>query len=357
MKGSVIKYYIIPIFLCVLVSACMKSELDGTFIRSFKEEIRLESKDLDISMFFRIPYLEIMDSFLIVIDKQTPDKYVSLFHKDNLHLIKQFCDRGKGPFEIAQVSTHAVDEKNRIVYLIDWEKNILWQYKIDSVLIDSTYNPTPIMSFLPKYSPIYDLVINNKKEWYGIPHPGDSLILYFNQSGKEICNFGLNLISLKSNEYNKTQYSPDLPKIFTLINHDINKLAVVYIYFDIFSIYDLNNEYDVIHRIGPDKIDYEEQLLLKNKRYFGYFSPPRFDDKFIYILYHGHQPFSIVNNKPVLYYPDEIFMFDWSGTPLKKIILDHSICTFAFDRDKQRIIAYTYDQEMSFIEYDLKEFY
>ncbi|MBE9511894.1 MAG: hypothetical protein IMY71_13570 [Bacteroidetes bacterium] len=355
MKIYFFRNYAFLFLICVLTSACHESKLDNTMFNSFKKEIKLESKSLNISEFYRIANLEIIDTFLIVIDSHTTDNYISLFHKDNLNLIKSFCPRGKGPNEISQVGTHAIDKENRIINIINWDKNILWQYKIDSILCDSTYEPYSI-SFPQKHYPIYDLVINNKEEWYGIPHPEDSLILYFDQSGKEIISFGSNLIAKKPINY-KTQYSSSLPRIFACINHKINKMVVAYLYFDILSIYDLNYENNVITRIGPDNINFEEQLQLKNKRYYGYFSHPRFDDKYIYVLYHGHQGFSLVDNNIVLYYPNEIFMFDWSGVPLRRIILDHSICSFVLDREKQRLIAFTFDQEMSFITYDLKEFY
>ena len=104
------------------MSACKESELDKIEFNSFKEEIKLESKSLNITEYYRMVDLEIIDTFLIVINSHTTDNFVSLFHKDKLNLITTFCPRGKGPHEIYYVGTHAMDEENRTINIIDWEK-------------------------------------------------------------------------------------------------------------------------------------------------------------------------------------------------------------------------------------------
>ena len=355
MINNLRKNYSLLLLIIVLIPACHTPNEKNPLFDSFKEEIRLESENLNIGKYYRMPDLEIIDTFLIVIDSHTTDNFVSLYHTDNLNLIKTFCPRGRGPNEIYHVGTQAIDEDKRIINIMDWNKNILWLYEIDSILNNHLYIPSSIY-FPQKYYPILDLVIYNKEKLYGIPHPGDSLILYFNQDGKEIASFGNNIIKRNSINYNDF-FSSKLPRFFARINHHNNKMVVGYLYFDILSIFDLNFGDKVISRVGPDKIEFEEQLQLENNPRWGYFSPPRFDDEYIYVLYHGHQGFSWVDNNIVLYYPNEIFMFDWTGVPLRRLILDKSICSFALDKEKHRIIAYTFDQEMSFISYDLKEFY
>lgn len=129
------------------------------------------------------------------------------------------------------------------------------------------------------------------------------------------------------------------------------KFVLPYRYTDVIEIYDVKKNTNIAIQ-GPlcFNVDYKEAktngyfYMLKTKKTRKAFVSGTVTDKFIYLVYSGN-----LYKDDNWSYGKYIFVYDWEGHPVKKIILDRYVYTIAVSADDKTI--YSYDKKNGYVIY------
>lgn len=300
---------------------------------NIKKEIKeIDIKEKEISI-FGTPY--ILNEYLIISDYKSPDKLIHIFNKNTFNYITSIGDRGEGPSEIANMGSIIPNEKENSFFLIDYGKQKILNYSIDSILANTSYIPNE------------KIAINN----FEFP----SHFQYINDT----LSFALFIKKLENGDYkpvvskwnmqtgesifmNYTGH-PDLKKkrvsFSVSIEHGI--YAEAYWYNDLITICSLNGnlKYNLYgtnwNNNNTNKDRYFRNIAFcNNKIIASYLGGNRVED----------------NNK--VNYPTKFIIFDLEGNHISTLETEYPIITFCYDKDNNRIIM-TLDDDIQFAYLDL----
>ena len=100
-------------------------------------------KNIDISekeiSVFGTPY--ILNDYLIISDYKSPDKLIHIFDKNTFSYLTSVGEWGEGPGEIANMGSIVPDESDNTFYVIDYGRQRILSYPMDSVLQNALYRP------------------------------------------------------------------------------------------------------------------------------------------------------------------------------------------------------------------------
>lgn len=134
---------------------------------------------------------------------------------------------------------------------------------------------------------------------------------------------------------------------FIHVKPDGNKAVLAYRFTDVVEIFDLNTEVGIIIQ-GPERfeVDYQpsgEQMFRNDKTRFAFVGGGgTVTNKYIYLFYSGE-----LTKKKDSFYANSIFVYDWFGNPVKKIVLDRKVKGLAISEDDYTL--YTCDLNTGFI--------
>lgn len=103
----------------------------------FPEEISLHSSPLPVDYIMKTGRLEVVDSFLPVVDTWPEDCFIKIFNIHSGKLLRSLCPGGKGPSETEFVSSFSFYPPGRKIFINVFLKNHFLIYLPDSALQDS----------------------------------------------------------------------------------------------------------------------------------------------------------------------------------------------------------------------------
>lgn len=337
--------------LLILISACKETPEYGIVSNDSISKFNNFPKEEKISFVNMFDYKEgvprsihTYDSMLIITNSSRHSEYFfytySLIDKK---LSEGFLRKGRGPGEAIGVSTSGI------------YKNMLWAYgvtlkKILITNVESLLKTTESISF-DEYK---------VTQQYFKMTLSDSLhIIAISQFNNE--NNKLDVVNLltgeKTNEIGTFYKIPERLNVQAvkdaysgeiIIRPAGNKVALARNYSDLLEIYDLTtNKHRAIQ--GPDVFDVAfVQKRRKDHYYMGTIKETRSafinitaTNQYIYLLYSGHirknhskeDMNKWVNGK-------YIFIYDWDGKPIKKLVLDKYIFSIGVSKDNKTIYSY-----------------
>ena len=131
-------------------------------------------------------------------------------------------------------------------------------------------------------------------------------------------------------------------KCFILAKPSGEKVVLTYRFADIIEIFDLNKNTSIASH-GPEvfHVDFNP-LQVKSFNVMGRTSKTRYafinaavTDNYIYVLYSGK-----LSNTKNSYFGSYIFVYDWDGNPIKKIILDREALSLTVSKNDKDIYIY-----------------
>lgn len=334
----------------LLILGCSDNEDFLIQFTKFPVEYDLHSKPI-ISLNTPGAFLELYDTLLFCCNSYDQKYFIRIYNKNSLELYTKLLRRGKGPGEMSLFGRIALDFKNRSLWISDYLHNDLWGYSIDSLLKRGNTAPLSIIHLPNKVYPIIEFHCYDSL-FYLPDLGGGTGFMVFNNKGMEIKHIG-NLDLDENKKIIGTEYNYTLSNIFP----QRNEIVTAYRYFDKLIIRKLNGEnYRIAY--GPDHLDIDKQLksddFTRKEAYFPYY--PKAFDNFIFAIYNG-EPGMIINKdlgSSVATSGRKIHVFDWDGTPVARLKLDHQIISFVIDSLKNRIIAFALDADTSIVEYDIR---
>ena len=292
--------------------------------------INIEDKIIDIKtkILFGKSSLYIINDILIVSEIQPTNKGIHLFNKNTFKYITSTGIIGKGPGEIARPGRIGIDHKNKVFWVQDHGKMIMWKFPIDSILNKKNYKPTK------KIDLHNDLFI----ERFGFLN--DSIAL--GKAVRVLSNSSFDMVMAKLNlNSNVTEkYGYEHPMTIGKKSNSKFKLSLenniyvnCYSDCDLMTICDLegNLKYNVY---GPGWLNNKD-----NKK--NYFSDVNLINNHIIASYLGD--IAIIFDKykrPRGNRPTKFLIFNLNGNYEKTIETGHEIQLFCVDEENNRVIVY-----------------
>jgi hypothetical protein len=305
-----------------------------------------KEKDLTFENFYEYKNGNIMaiylaDSILVFMNEKSGiDYFFNSYSLRNGNLSEGFLKKGRGPNEVLGVRAAGFFANCFWVYDITLKK-ILITNKIKTFK-NSLFKEYPVNEFF------YDMDFIDTLSYLTV---GD------NESSYKIVRRDLNS-NKKIDEYGpfeKINFKSNIATIKDAFSCNIHvkpsggKFALSYRYTDIIEIFDIDMDTNIAIQ-GPIcfTVEYEEGnrngyfFMQKTKKTRKAFINGTVTDNFIYLLYSGH-----LYQDENWSYSNYLFVYDWDGNVVQRIILDRFVYTVAVSADDKTI--YSYDKESGFV--------
>jgi len=319
----------------IIIIGCSDNNSMETFSK-FPKRIKLEGKETGVELYFKIAYLDVYDSLLLITETHT-ENTIHLHKKNSFDYIFSTGKIGRGPGEIERPGFYVFDKEKGILWTPDLADNEIMKWKIDSLIAKvKTYRPT--VSYKPPSclwpTPSFSQ-LNDSTFLYRVQDNPDYYFYAANTKGK---------VTDSLNIKNKTKIYPDVNKkdlIATRWFHHIihpteKKILIAYRNSDIIVGIDFNGNI-LFQKQGPDMIQESPTKNYMKRTY----SSLRATKSHILGLYKGGYVKKYPKDKPK--YPENIFVFDWQGKPIANLQLEHPTATFDIDKENKKIITYAVD--------------
>ena len=329
---------IFSVLLVLFVLACKSNtdEKSKYFEEKESKTINVSDKIIDIKteLILGKSDVHIMDSILIVCDIQAvKNNVIYLFDKNTYKYITSTGSLGKGPGEINRIGETTIDEKNKVFWVQDYGKQVMWKFYLDSVLNNKMYKPIEKISlkeelFLARLGIFSDSIALGKALSVDDNYRVEMFMSKFNFNTKVTEKFGYEhpvAIGRKSHSGFK-------------LSKKNNFYVNVYVFCDLMTFCDLDGNLK-FNIYGPD--------WLKNKdNRKDYFHQVNIIDNYIIASYVDGPAFLYDKNKrPYGNSPSRFLIFDFKGNYIKTIETGHKFINFCVDDENNRVIMYFNDRE------------
>jgi hypothetical protein len=336
------------LWIILLVYSCQQNK--QIKFTSFSESYELRGVKVEDSILFQTGIIDIYDSLLILNSTAGMEKCIHIFNKNSFKYILSTGNTGRGPHEIQIMGLGTIDKSKEIIWYRDLGKMVLWEFKINEVLMNPTYFPENFVA-LPedKFFIHYLPELNNL---FSFADPDQKILIsFFNHKGEVIDSLN---IPNRLNIYKKLDENTRKHTSTYLYQRHPSKeqYVIAYRMADVIAIID-SRGHVISKSWGPGKI--LEKPKFGETNYLQTYKYLKVSDRYIYGLYLGLKRFEKKENELLPSYPKIMHIFDWKGQPVAKINLEYPASTFDIDIEKNRIITFS-PVTGGFIYYDLPKF-
>lgn len=309
-----------------------KQETSEVYQKNRNKTINVKSNifEIDSRAYYGPSFLSIFDDMLILSELHLhgSSKCIHFYNKNTLKYITSTGVLGKGPGEINRSGVIAIDELNRIIWVSDHGKNVMWKFPVDSIINNKEFMPTEKIDMDKDIFLVHFDLINDS--------------IAFGRAARPLSVSSFEMLTAKFNLYTgiSESFGYEHPKAQGrwLSNSDFklskknNIYAISYNQVDLLTICNLDGTLKRnIYGPGWDS---------DNKR-FDYFSQIDITSKNIYASYLGN--LGIIfdkSNQPKGVSPTKILVFDLNGNYIHTLDIGYPIVDFCVDEENNRILAY-----------------
>ncbi|MEI6865151.1 BF3164 family lipoprotein [Flavicella sp.] len=279
----------------------------------------------------------IKDSALIIfnLDGKRDFFFYNYFLKND-SLSKGYLPGGKGPGEAIGGMSSGL--KNNILWLHDLSLNKILVADIEK---KTSNNNKPLFKEYPIENNFYMMEYQDSLNLFGVGYINSlfkvqKVDLFTGKIKKQFGEFKYLPEDKPFSSY-KTAYEP-----FILSKPSDDKIVLIYRFSDIIEIFDSNTTKSIaIH--GPEMFyaDFNSMsiksmsIMARNSKTRISFVNCAVTDNYIYALYSG-KLFNTKNSNFGMY----VFVYDWNGNPIKKLILDREAFSIAVSKNDKDIYIY-----------------
>jgi len=323
---------ILTCLLLLLVIGCKSN--NGTKTEKTQKHrdkiITVGDKIIDIKpeILFGNSLLYIIDDILIV-NEVAPkgEKGIHLFNKNTFKYITSTGIIGKGPGEIIIPGRIGVDHKNKILWVPDHGRKIMWKFSLDSILNNVMYKPTIKIElhsdlFIDRYGFLNDSIVLGKAVQ---PIGNSSFVMAMSKH-----NLNNNVIEKYGYEHPEAVGKKSNSQFVLSVEN--NFYVNCYGYCDLMTICDLDG--NLKHNVyGTDG------LINKGNKKSYYFGVDVMG-KNIIASYIGDLGDIFDGNRHIGNTPSKFIVFDMDGNYKETIETGNKFTFFCVDEENKRIIAY-----------------
>ncbi|AFL82846.1 hypothetical protein Belba_0177 [Belliella baltica DSM 15883] len=338
-------YKLIYFILLVLQISCQEKDPTKRFKISEAEMIDVSNKiiDLEIEQIIKRPHLEIQDDYLIVTDLSSlTDRGILLFNKNSLEFVSRTGILGEGPGEITRYGLLANSNKTNEFWMPDFSKLRIFNFKIDSAILDLDYKPSVSLpfnneNFLTRFEVISDsMAVGVALE-----------VLDVNSARVRLGRYNLNTGKTSFFGYEHPKLKGQKTRGFFDYSHKNKMMALSYAFHDLITVFDQNGHLK-FNILGEKEFDNENGKL-------GFFSQIKITQNYIIAAYRNKPRFRIDENKRPISNGSEILLFfNLDGELIKIYNVGFEIDYFSVDETNARIFISFLDREtpIGYFQYD-----
>lgn len=292
--------------------------------------------------------IETYDDYLFV--SEPNNLLVSVYDLNENKVVRKIINKGKGPEELLSISSLQVYNRNLVAYCAGTK--VIHVYDI-AQLFDSIFSPVKVIQ-------IESSMCDNARML------NDSVIVYNSAPPARVVYDLIESDSIyRIGDYsflNNINHVPDtwLSQVFRnrmVCNGKSGKYALFNMFTDVVEFYEDTSLVKVL--IGPDKFDADLELhnsgnisMVRGKlgstrdAYRSVYS----NDEYIFASYSG----TFVKDER--YSLDQIFVFDWNGEPISRVLLDLPIESFCINFKNKKLLGFNFQMGYPrLISYDLTD--
>lgn len=292
------------------------------------------------------------DSTLVIFnDSKRSRFFFNNYSLNSGEFSKGYVPKGRGPNEYISGSSAGIFSNKLWFYDINKKKIVMSD--INNVITNKTFLPC-----IEYTSPAYhgNISIVDSLHFCGIGKMTPSSI-----SKIEMINLISNETINTYGEYQKNSDDLNLETITGIYNASIftkpsgGKVVMSYVYSDLIEVYDLNTGKHIgVH--GPEKYDvYFQEKKNSSCYYMGKsintrkaFKGGAVTDENIFLVYSGHKTKNRSrNDRYKSQHGRSIYVYDWEGKPVKKLVFDKYIYDLAVSENGKTL--YSYDDSTGYI--------
>ncbi|MCC5906901.1 MAG: hypothetical protein JJU13_11875 [Balneolaceae bacterium] len=327
------------IIIIILFSNCSKIETDETSYREtiisdndFGEIVTLEANEIDqINTHLIHPRsIHLSDSMLVVVERDVSDGIFKIFSLTDFSFLGSYGSRGEGPGEYSQIISNIVQTRDSFgkspFVVLDWVHKRLTNISLEDILSGN------IQGFEDSYILPPELMLSQRATFLN-----DTTVISMGGSDKGI-------LAYVNTKTDSVSYIPFIPKIDEnlssrdatelyrgefVIDKQRGRIVAATKWFPEMIIFDVEGEVQNVIRIPVQ--DHPANKLENQRTLF--YKDLKITDKYIYGVYlkaSQEEMGEIYNNyhSKDFSYSTEIHVFDWSGEPVRKIILEDKFLPF-----------------------------
>jgi len=289
--------------------------------------------DIKTEILLGSSHLYITDNFLIVAEiSPKDDKCIHLFNKNSFEYLSSTGIIGRGPGEITNLGKIGIDEKNKILWVVDHGKKVMHKFPLDSILTNNNFKPTSCLN------------MNEELLLVDFGFLNDSIVLgrALHPLSHSTFDMTMTKLNVNTNEIERFGYeNPECSGKKTIATFSLSVENSFYVNCydecDLITICDLDG--NVKHNVyGPGWNDKDQD----KKAY--YFGSDIFNGKIV-AAYIGDLEFVFKGNITRGAAPSTLIILDKDGRYLKTIYTGYEFERFCIDEENKRIIAYFIDRE------------
>ena len=286
----------------------------------------------------------LIDSNLVIFNyERNAQFFIYNYSLKNGNLSKGFIRKGKGPGEAIGAFNFGINNKSLWIHDVTLKKILVTNIeKIISNTTSPAFEEYPINDFYFKI----DFIDSVSFFSVGAPNSSYKISKINLRSNSEAESFGSFKVLPPSIPIDAVK-DAYLSLIYSKPSGD--KIALPYIYTDVLEIYDIKS-HECIAVQGPERFDVDFTVG-KNSRGTFFMENTRktrkaflkgaVTNKYIYILYSGHSREDDWNVSKYIY------VYDWDGNPIKKLVLDRFVPLICVTENDK--VIYSYDQNTGYI--------
>ena len=291
------------------------------------------------------------DSMFLLFCEKT-DEYFTFFSKENYKTIGTFGIKGKGPGELYFPTYLQVTHNNDIEYLwiLDVGQLKFARYPVDSILFVKNYKPYKYFFLPPELSVVQRILYINDTLLVGVSGNNRGRLFFWNPDDNSIKYTQFLPKITKNMPKNKLSYAYNSYIGLNPISLNIASAFVFFNQIDIFTIDGNHKKLINIEKIKQPDLFQKDGWMLSDKTMYYYRDIFCTTDN-IYVLYYGHDNYSIENKYDKL--KSRIFVFDWAGKFLISYNLDQPLDYFSVDENNGLIYGVNLYNEKPFAKYKI----
>lgn len=329
--------FIIVVILTALIEGCEKKNVvlnENTLqFSEFPSEDTLQFNNMCEYIGGVSEIIHIVDSTLVIYSSSSTKYFLQNYSLKTGQFSEGYANIGKGPGEAIGVISFGL--RGNKVWLYDITLKKVLVADVDKILSNESMNLFKEYDVENQY---YMVDFKDSSHFFSVGYDfSDFKIQEVDlNTGKEIEEYGK--ITDIPEDLSLSQYKSAY-ETFIAVKPTGDKIVLPYRYSDLIEIYDMETDKSLtIH--GPDKFDviYEiigNQATSKSGEARYTFISWNVTNNYIYLAYSG-----LVEGEENYYLGNSIFVYDWEGNPVRKLLFDTLIYGFAVSDDDKKIYAY-----------------
>ncbi|MDP3441914.1 MAG: BF3164 family lipoprotein [Ignavibacteria bacterium] len=277
--------------------------------------------------------LELVDSTLIIFNvSQGINYFLNNYSLKSGQLSKGYLSQGKGPGEA--IGARAIGVNGNTLWLYDISLKKIMTIDVTKIISDNmilSFNEYPVIGYH------YMIGFKDSLHYFGVGSKSSAFKIQEVEliSSKETNEYGKFAVILNNIPFIsfKSAYESF---IFTKPTGD--KIVLPYRFLDAIEIYDVKKQTSVVVH-GPEGFDVKFEPLpngierTKETRFA--FVNGTVTNKYIYMSYSG-----LLCDNENSYYGNCVYVYDWEGNPIRKLVLDRQIEGLVVSADDKTMYAY-----------------